>query len=58
MLIFIKVNGLRSKTSALSKYQKIQKISMSHTFSNLLYFLLDKHKASETLSKPDISDML
>ena len=53
MVIFVKVNGLRSQPSALSNYLQIQ-ISTSHTFGDVLYLLLEEHKASETLTELDI----
>jgi hypothetical protein len=58
MVVFVKVHGLCSKPSILSQYLQIQ-ISMSHTFGNLLYLLLDKHKASGSLAtKLDILEIL
>jgi hypothetical protein len=57
MLILVKVNGLHSKPSALSKYKQLQ-FSTGHTFGDLLYLLLDERKASETLSESKISYVL
>ncbi len=58
IVVFVKLHGLNSKPSIMSRRYLQLQISTSHIFGDLLYLTLDNHKASAHLSESDISDIL
>ncbi len=58
ILVFVKLHGLRSKPSIMSRRYLQLVIPTSHTFGDLLYLVLEDHKASNFISDSDVSDII